>query len=129
MSEYTKYYNLKKPAQSENYDVDVANTNNDIIDAALNNKADKQAGKGFSTNDFTDGYKSKLDNLENYDDTLLKSQLETLKQKEKEDVSEIKQEQTTQNSNISSNTTEIEKLKEENELLRSQIPTRKSKWE
>lgn len=64
-----------------------------------------------------------------YDDTSIKNQLDTLKQKEKEDISAIQEEQTTQNTSITSNTTEIEKLKTENEMLKSQIPTRKnSKW-
>ena len=34
-------------------------------------KVDKVSGKGLSTNDFTDELKTKLDNLENYDDTSL----------------------------------------------------------
>ena len=34
-------------------------------------KVDKVSGKGLSTNDFTDELKTKLDNLENYDDTAL----------------------------------------------------------
>lgn len=42
MSEYTEYYNLKKPKQTENYDVDVANTNNSIIDTTLYSKVDKK---------------------------------------------------------------------------------------
>lgn len=65
MSEYTEHYNLKKPAQSENYNVDIANTNNTIIDNVLYNKVDKKAGKDLSTNDFTDGYKRKIDTLQN----------------------------------------------------------------
>lgn len=47
MSEYTEHYNLKKPAQSENYDVDVANTNNTIIDTTLFSKVDKKPRKRF----------------------------------------------------------------------------------
>jgi hypothetical protein len=33
---------------------------------ALGNKVDKETGKGLSANDFSDSYKSKLDNLQNY---------------------------------------------------------------
>lgn len=65
MSEYTEHYNLKKPAQSENYNVEVANTNNTIIDNVLYNKVDKKIGKDLSTNDFTDNYKRKIDTLQN----------------------------------------------------------------
>lgn len=39
---------------------------------------------------------------------------------------ELEENLETQNANITSNTTEIEKLKEENEMLKSQIPVRKS---
>lgn len=63
MSNYTEHYNLKKPLKTESYDVDVANTNNDIIDEKLYSKVDKVAGKGLSSNDFTDGYKQKIDKL------------------------------------------------------------------
>lgn len=61
MSGYTEHYNLKKPAQSENYNVEDANTNNTIIDAILFGKVDKVAGKDLSSNDFTNEYKLKLD--------------------------------------------------------------------
>lgn len=63
MAEYTEHYNLKKPLKSENYDVDVANTNNDIIDEKIFGKVDKIVGKSLSSNDFTDGYKQKVDKL------------------------------------------------------------------
>lgn len=63
MSNYTEHYNLKKPLKSEKYDVDVANTNNDIIDEKIFGKVDKIAGKSLSSNDFTDGYKQKVDKL------------------------------------------------------------------
>lgn len=48
---------------SEYYDIKVANTNNKIIDEKLYEKVDKIPNKGLSTNDFTNGYKSKLDKL------------------------------------------------------------------
>lgn len=63
MSNYTEHYNLKKPLKTESYDVEVANTNNDIIDEKLYSKVDKVAGKGLSSNDFTDGYKKKIDDF------------------------------------------------------------------
>lgn len=63
MAEYTNHYNLKKPLKTESYDVDVANTNNDIIDEKLYGKVDKFPGKDLSSNDFTDGYKQKVDKL------------------------------------------------------------------
>lgn len=41
------------------------------IQNLLNTKVDKVTGKGLSSNDFTDAYKDKLGNLENYDDTAI----------------------------------------------------------
>lgn len=64
MSNYTEHYNLKKPLKTESYDVEVANTNNNIIDEKIYGKVDKIPGKGLSSNDFTNNYKSKLDSLQ-----------------------------------------------------------------
>ena len=58
---------------SEYYDIKVANTNNKIIDEKLYEKVDKVPNKELSTNDFTNGYKQKLDSLKNYDDTEIKN--------------------------------------------------------
>lgn len=63
MANYTEHYNLILPKKNENYNVDVANTNNAAIDTALHEKVSKVAGKGLSTNDFTNEYKAKVDNL------------------------------------------------------------------
>ena len=41
----------------------------------LNTKVDKIEGKGLSTNDFTDDLKTKLESLNNYNDTEIKSTL------------------------------------------------------
>jgi hypothetical protein len=48
--------------------------------AALNNKVDKVAGKGLSSNDYTTADKLKLSGLKNYDDTELKSAITGLEQ-------------------------------------------------
>lgn len=65
MPNYSENLNLILPSKSENYNVDVANTNNKIIDAQVGNKVDKIEGKSLSTNDFTNAYKRKLDTLQN----------------------------------------------------------------
>lgn len=65
MADYTQNCNLVLPKKSENYDVEVANTNNKIIDTQLGNKVEKVPGKGLSSNDFTNNYKNKLDTLQN----------------------------------------------------------------
>lgn len=53
------------------------------------NKVDKVEGKGLSTEDFTTELKTKLEGLNNYDDTEIK-----------EDIAEIQTEQTSQNEKI-----------------------------
>ena len=81
------------------------------------NKVQKIPGKGLSTNDFTNEYKQKLEDLENYDDTEVKK-----------DISDIKEEQETQNTNIENlqenDTTQdelIEKLQQENKNIKSAL--------
>ena len=54
-----------------------------------NNKVDKIEGKSLSTEDFTTELKTKLEGLNNYDDTEIK-----------EDISDLQEEQQTQNKNI-----------------------------
>ena len=62
MPDYTENYNLKKPRESENYNIDdVTRDNADLIDKILYQKVEKVAGKDLSQNDFTDSYKKKLD--------------------------------------------------------------------
>jgi hypothetical protein len=46
----------------------------------ISGKVDKVQGKGLSTNDFTSELKSKLESLENYDDTKLQETLKALRQ-------------------------------------------------
>lgn len=45
---------------------------------ALNDKVDKEEGKGLSSNDFTNALKEKLEGLENYDDAEISSAMEKL---------------------------------------------------
>lgn len=48
------------------------------VNAALDGKVDKVTGKGLSTNDFTDAYKTKVDGLSNYDDADVKAEIAEL---------------------------------------------------
>lgn len=63
MAKYTEYNNLILPDENEAYDIQVANKNNSTIDKALHEKVNKVSGKDLSTNDFTNGYKKKLDRV------------------------------------------------------------------
>lgn len=83
----------------------------------VSNKVDKVEGKGLSTNDYTTEEKQKLAGLKNYDDTEVKK-----------DISDIKEEQETQNTNIENlqenDTTQdelIEKLQQENKNIKSAL--------
>ena len=64
-------------------------TNKTNIDNLQNNKVDKVEGKGLSTEDYTTEEKQKLAGLNNYNDAEIK-----------QDISNIKKEQITQNNNI-----------------------------
>ena len=55
MANYTPNYNLKKPAQEDFFDVDDFNGNADLIDTALNNKADKNLSNVTGTLAITKG--------------------------------------------------------------------------
>lgn len=110
MAEYTTHYNLKKPAKNENYNIDVANQNNDIIDEKLYGKVDKKAGKDLSTNDFTNEYKKKLDTLKNYDDAEVIKQITSFNERAGK-VEEV-------NTEISKN---VEALKTDNETNKTAI--------
>ena len=58
-------------------------------DKTVGEKVSKADGKDLSDNNFSDEYKEKLDDLENYDDSEIKNEIET-----------IQEEQTTQNTEI-----------------------------
>lgn len=55
----------------------------DFIDKTYHDstKVDKEEGKGLSSNDFTNEEKEKLSSLENYDDTQVKQDINTIKEK------------------------------------------------
>ena len=58
-------------------------------DTNIANKVDKEAGKGLSSNDYTDAEKEKLASLSNYNDTEIKA-----------DITDIKSKNTEQDTNI-----------------------------
>ena len=69
----------------------------------ISNKVDKVEGKGLSANDFTNELKTKLEELNNYDDKEIKADIQELQSKnEKQDkkIETIEAEQQTQNNLI-----------------------------
>ncbi|MBB6274730.1 hypothetical protein HDF26_005212 [Pedobacter cryoconitis] len=53
----------------------------DVSAHGINNKVDKEAGKGLSANDYTDIEKQKLARLYNFDDTDMQEQIDVINQK------------------------------------------------
>lgn len=82
----TEITNLKNRVSTLETDNSTNKTN---ISNLEENKVDKVKGKGLSTEDFTTELKSKLESLENYDDTEIK-----------EDISNLESEQTEQDKQI-----------------------------
>ena len=58
-------------------------------DTNIANKVDKEAGKGLSSNDYTDAEKEKLASLSNYDDTEIQTEITSIKAKNKEQDTKI----------------------------------------
>ena len=70
-----KYFNGKEWVLVNNQaTVDISKIEEDITNLK-NSKVDKVSGKQLSTNDFTNELKSKLDSLENYDDSTITNSL------------------------------------------------------
>ena len=83
----------------------------------LNNKVDKVQGKGLSTNDFTNQYKTKLDGLNNYDDTTVKQDITELQT----DVNALETTVGNHTKSIETNTTDITTLKGNVQTLQTNL--------
>ena len=83
----------------------------------LNNKVDKVQGKGLSTNDFTNAYKTKLDGLNNYDDTTVKQDIRELQT----DVGALETTVGNHTKSIETNATDITTLKGNVQTLQTNL--------
>ena len=83
----------------------------------LNNKVDKVQGKGLSTNDFTNEYKTKLDSLNNYDDTTVTENIAELQS----DISSLQTTVGNHTKSIETNTTDITTLKGNVQTLQTNL--------
>lgn len=108
-AEITNLKNRVTTLETEN------STNKTDIATLEENKVDKVEGKGLSTEDFTTELKSKLESLENYDDTEIK-----------EDISNLEAEQTEQDKQIDIllNALPSETQEAENLNLKGTIPVK-----
>lgn len=85
-------------------------------ETAIQGKVDKVTGKGLSTEDYTTAEKNKLANLENYDDTEVKADI----QENTDDIEALTNKHNTEVAELQS---QIEDLQAENQALEDQIPT------
>lgn len=119
------------------------NKDKEIIEQ-LKTKVDKIGGKNLSQNDFTNTFKEKLEGLENYDDTNIKTRITTLEtdntenkkeienikqtniqqeemiQTNADSINEVKGKTLKQDEIIKTNTDDIEAIKEENAELKAE---------
>lgn len=99
-----KVSNITKDITKINKNIEDIDKKNTEQDTNIANKVDKEAGKGLSSNDYTDAEKEKLASLSNYNDTEIKA-----------DITDIKSTDTEQDKKIA-------ELEKENIKLRNQIP-------
>lgn len=100
---------------------DVVNINADELES----KQPKEQGKGLSTNDFTNEFKNKLENLNNYDDKEITSKVTNLE----ENVVNIQKKQTTQNKDIEDLKTDNKKNKTDLQTIKQEQQDQNSKIE
>lgn len=111
-----------KPEIPEENKVNASDLNE--IKEVVNNNADeielrqlKEEGKGLSENDFTDALKTKLEGLNNYNDTEIKKEISEINKK----VAENTENDIKQDNEILELKTNYTKLQEQNTKLESQI--------
>lgn len=73
MPNYTNNLNLEKPLQSENYNIDIFNSNADKIDAAIQEIKGKVDGLDLKAEKVTLADRSNLFNATNVEDALLEN--------------------------------------------------------
>ena len=129
-TERIKEYNTNASNKINEYDENANKLLNKLLGVEteikkdIEKKVDKIEGKELSSNDFTDGYKQKLDNLENYDDTQIKKDISNIQKEQttqNTDISNIKKEQETQNTNIEENNSKIVELQTEKAKLETEL--------
>ena len=69
MASFTENYNLEKPTENEKYNINVFNSNADIIDAALANKLNADSADNFAKETSLQNLNNKIGNFEDDADT------------------------------------------------------------
>ena len=112
MPNYTNNLNLEKPLQSENYNIDIFNSNADKIDAAIQEIKGKVDGLDLKAEKVTIADRSNLFNATNVEDALLENK--TSIQNVNSNISKLQ-------SNVSANKTNISNLQSNVSSLQSEI--------
>lgn len=112
MPNYTNNLNLEKPLQSENYNIDIFNSNADKIDTAIQEIKGKVDGLDLKAEKVTLADRSNLFNATNVEDALLENK--TSIQNVNSNISKLQ-------SNVSANKTNISNLQSNVSSLQSEI--------
>ena len=112
MPNYTNNLNLEKPLQSENYNIDIFNSNADKIDAAIQEIKGKVDGLDLKAEKVTLADRSNLFNATNVEDALLENK--TSIQNANSNISKLQ-------SSVSANKTNISNLQSNVSSLQSEI--------
>ena len=112
MPNYTNNSNLEKPLQSENYNIDIFNSNADKIDTAIQEIKGKVDGLDLKAEKVTLADRSNLFNATNVEDALLENK--TSIQNANSNISKLQ-------SSVSANKTNISNLQSNVSSLQSEI--------
>ena len=112
MPNYTNNLNLEKPLQSENYNIDIFNSNADKIDTAIQEVRGKVDGLDLKAEKVTLADRSNLFDATNVEDALLENK--TSIQNVNSNISKLQ-------SNVSANKTNISNLQSNVSSLQSEI--------
>ena len=112
MPNYTNNLQLEKPLQSENYNIDIFNSNADIIDSAIQEVRGKVDGLDLKAEKVTLADRSNLFDATNVEDALLENK--TSIQNANSNISKLQ-------SSVSTNKTNISNLQSTVSSLQSEI--------
>ena len=112
MPNYTKYLKLEKPLQSENYNIDIFNSNADKIDTSIQEIKGKVDGLDLKAEKVTLADRSNLFDATNVEDALLENK--TSIQNVNSNISKLQ-------SSVSTNKTNISNLQSNVSSLQSEI--------
>ena len=119
MPNYTNNLNLEKPLQSENYNIDIFNSNADKIDAAIQEIKGKVDGLDLKAEKVTLADRSNLFDATNVEDALLENK--TSIQNANSNISKLQSDVSANKTNISSLQSNVSSLKSNVSSLQSEL--------